>query len=435
MVTRIRALFKNTFVKNVMIVASGTAGAQILAMALIPIITRLYGPEQYGFYTAFNAIVLIITPIAALTFPIGIVLPKKDSEAKGLARLSFFVSVIIAMVTILLLLLFHQQIISLFKLESISEFIYLIPLVILFASLLQIGEQWLIRKKQFKYTAKVTFLGALIVQGSTLLIGFFSPVAAVLIVMMILGQGIKAGMMIYFAKREMFKKGDPEDHSSAFSKKTLAKKYVDFPKYRAPETFINAASQSIPVLMLSSFFGPVAVGLYGVGKSILAMPTQLLGKSVGDVFYPKISEAANNGQAITGLIMKATLVLGAIGVVPYGLVILIGPWLFGFVLGSEWATAGEYGRWIALWSLFGFMNRPSVMALPVLSAQKFHLKMTVVMLIVRMVALALGYYLFQSDVIAIAFFGVSGAILNIILILLTIRLSKAQDKRMAEKAN
>ena len=38
-------LSKNPFVRNVMIVATGTAVSQAITMAFSPIITRLYGPE------------------------------------------------------------------------------------------------------------------------------------------------------------------------------------------------------------------------------------------------------------------------------------------------------------------------------------------------------------------------------------------------------
>ena len=94
------------------------------------------------------------------------------------------------------------------------------------------------------------------------------------------------------------------------SLKKLAKRYRDFPLFRAPQVFLNAISQSLPVLMLTSFFGPAVAGFYSIGRTVLAIPSTLIGKSVGDVFYPRISEAAHNGENLTKLIKKATLSLG-----------------------------------------------------------------------------------------------------------------------------
>src|SRR5699024_1825873 len=190
--------------------------------------------------------------------------------------------------------------------------------------------------------------------------------------------------------------------------------------------FLNAASNRLPVLMLTAFFGPASAGFYSIGRTVLRLPTQLIGKSVGDVFYPRIAEAYNNKENIVNLIKRATLALAGVGIIPYGIIILFGPQLFSLVFGNDWVIAGEYARWLALWSFFGFINRPSVRSLAVLSAQKFHLLYTIGMLITRIIVLITGYYIFSSDTIAVALFGVSGAILNIGLIIFTLKISKSR---------
>ena len=72
------AIMKKKFIRNVVLVVTGTASAQLVTMLLSPIITRLYGPEAYGHMGVFLAIVGVIAPVAALTYPIAIVLPKKE---------------------------------------------------------------------------------------------------------------------------------------------------------------------------------------------------------------------------------------------------------------------------------------------------------------------------------------------------------------------
>jgi len=141
--------YRSKFVRNVAVVASGTAGAQAIVIAFSPIITRLYGPEAFGILGTFMAIVAVITPIAALSYPIAIVLPKEDSDARGIARLSASIALGVAALTSLVLLAFGDQIVSLLQVQEISSYIWLLPLVILFAAWLQINQQWVIRKKHF----------------------------------------------------------------------------------------------------------------------------------------------------------------------------------------------------------------------------------------------------------------------------------------------
>ncbi|PAV31088.1 polysaccharide biosynthesis protein [Virgibacillus profundi] len=422
----IKKLTSKSFVRNVIIMTTGTAAAQAVSLALSPIITRLYGPEAYGLMGVFMAIIQIIAPIAALSYPIAIVLPKSDKDAKGLIRLSLYISVVIATIVAIILMFFSQKIVQLFQLEDIEPFLYLIPIVILFASSLQVTEQWLIRTKQFAITAKVSFLQALLLQGSKVGIGFFHPIAAVLIVLTALGNGSKAFLLNLFLRRSNYKSPSTINEESK-SVSYLAKVHRDFPLYRAPQVFINGISQNLPILLLTIFFGPASAGFYTIGRTVLGMPTQLIGKSVGDVFYPRITEAGNKGENLTRLIIKATLALGAIGIIPFGTIVIFGPWLFSVVFGADWLTAGEFARWMALWVFFMFINQPSVKSLPVMMAQAFHLKYSIFTIIIRTGALIVGYYLFSSDVIAIAFFSISAAILNIGLILITLQISKNFD--------
>lgn len=415
-------LLKRPFVKNVFIIASGTAGAQVIAMGLSPIITRLYGPETFGVMGSFAAIINIVAPIAALSYPIAIVLPKKDEDAKGIMRLSLIITMILSAVVLLLLILFGKDLIRTFNMSQIGSYIYLIPLVIIFAGSVQVMEQWLIRTKQFSINARATFYQSIITNLSKVIIGFWYPIASVLLVITAIANGIKAFMMMILSKNSGYVINT--DGKSGKTIKELARKYKDFPKYRSPEQLLNAVSNGLPILMLTTFFGPVSAGFYTISRTVLSVPTQLIGKSVGDVFYPRIAEAVINKENLTSLIRKATLALAGVGVIPYGLVIFFGPFLFSFVFGSDWQMAGEYARWIALWLFFGFINRPSVRSLPALSAQRFHLIYTINMLIIRLGALIIAYYAFSNDLIAIAMFGVSGAILNIGLIIITLKISK-----------
>ncbi|WP_062514753.1 lipopolysaccharide biosynthesis protein [Halobacillus sp. KGW1] len=422
--TLLKGLKSNKFFRNVLIMISGTAAAQIISFILSPIITRLYGPEAYGIMGTFMALIIIITPIASLTFPSAIVLPRDDGEAKGLIRISIYVSLVLASITFFIILIFQNNIVELLKLDSIQAFLYLIPLVIILAGIFQVTEQWLIRKKYFSVSAKSTFWQSIITQGSIVLIGLSYPAAVVLVLAQALKEGLKTTLMMLFMRKSNHIGSLDISRLGNDSLKYLLKKYKDFPIFRAPEVFLNSLSQSLPILMLTIFFGPASAGYYSICKNVLNLPISLIAKSVGDVFYPKVSESFNDDKDITKLIMRATLYLSLVGVIPFGLIIWLGPWLFSIVFGADWSYAGEYARWVALWTFFAFINIPSVKSLPVLSAQSFQLKYTIFMLISRLFMLIIGYYFFSSDIIAISLFSISGALLNVGLIISTIQISK-----------
>lgn len=421
----LRNIFKIPFVRNVLIITTGTAGAQIITMFASPFITRIYGPDMMGVMGTFTSLTRILIPIAALTYPIAIVLPSKSEDAKGIARLSLIITAMISTLSFLVIILFNKNLVDIFNLTEIKSYIYLIPLVVLLAGIIQVMEQWFIRTKQFSISAKATFYQSLIVNSGKLGIGLIYPIASTLVVITAVGDGIKAFIM-FFLTKEKKQTHNEKKNKNKNSTKDLAKKYNDFPLYRAPQEFFNAMSDGVPTLMLASLFGSVSAGFYTIGRTVLRIPVQLVGKSVGDVFYPHIAEAANEGKDVSALLKRATITLGIIGIIPFGIIILFGPTIFNVVFGSEWNMAGEYARWIALWSYTSLLNRPSVRSLPVLHAQRFHLIYTIIMLITRILALVLGFVIFHSDIVAISFFAVIGALLNIGLVIFAIKLAKTK---------
>jgi O-antigen/teichoic acid export membrane protein len=429
-----KTLLQKRFIQNVFTVASGAIAAQAITLIFSPIITRLYGPELFGVLGLFMSIIAIVNPIASLTYPIAIVLPKEDSEAKGLIRLSLYIAIILSALTSFILIFFSDPIIKIFNAEMLAPYLLFIPIMMFLGATLQVIQQWLIRKKYYKVTAKVSVTNALVVNISKVAVGLFYPIILSLILITTLGSALNSVMLAKGARSSFnlsIKKKHNQIQKTRKSLLNLAKKYSDFPAYRAPEVFFNAISQGLPIIMLSTFFGPAAAGFYSIGKRVLEIPSQLIGRSVGDVFYPRISEAANEGGSISGLLTKATLSMAVVGLIPFGIIISFGPSLFSLVFGEEWSVAGEYARWIALWSYFVFINIPSVKTLPVISAQRFFLIFSIISTVVRIATLAIGGYVFNSDIIAVALYAISGGILNIILIVLTLFKSKSFDSRGA----
>lgn len=406
--------FRRPFVRNVAIVASGTAGAQVITMGFSPIITRLYGPEAFGVLGTFMALVALVTPLAALSYPIAIVLQRDDGDALGVVQLSLRISIFTAGVTGIVLYGFGDSILDLLNLQAISDFIFLIPLVMFFSVCLLVLNQWVIRKKLFKLKAKVALIQALLLNGAKTAIGFFSATAAVLITAAAFGSALHALMLVTGVRKSHV--SITTDGMAPTPLLTLAGRHSDFPLYRTPQDFINAASQGLPVIILASLFGAGAAGFYALARTVLALPSSLIAQSVSEVFYPRVAEASQHGESQHRLISRATLGLAAVGIVPFATVFIAGPLLFSFVFGPDWGAAGEYARWLSIMLFFNFINRPSVAAVPVLGIQRGLVIYEVLSTGAKLLALYLGFIVFGSDRVAVALFSIFGAVAYIALI-------------------
>lgn len=422
---QISKLFHNIFIKNVLIIALGTAGAQIITMIFSPIITRIYSPDEYGIFGLFMAIITVITPIAALTYPIAIVLPKKDNEAKKLIKLSIIISLLITFILFIILFFTGDNILNIIGASTLKSYSLIIPMAVFFNASMQIASQWLIRKHKFKTIAQINVLNSLIVNSGKTGLGLVKPIALVLIAVTTTSVAIHTLLLV--VKGNIIK-SIKNIKNIDISLLRIAKKYYDFPLYRAPQVFINAFSQGLPVILLGGLFSPSTAGFYILAISVLGIPSTLIGQSVADVFYPRITEAFHKRENLTKLIKKATLILAITGFFPYLIIILFGPLLFGLIFGSNWTTAGDFSRWLSLWFFFSLINSPSVASIPTLSMQKFFLFFEIISVITRLSTIIIIFFIFNDEILTIAFYSIVSVFINVLLIWITINTSKKLSK-------
>lgn len=400
------------FVRNVLAVAGGTAVAQGITMAFSPLVTRLYGPEVYGIQGVFMSISGVLGTVAAMNYPIAIVLPKNDLEAVGLARLSIYIGTGMCILATAFLFLYGSTLLNLLNAEEVAAFIYLIPVFMFVSVVNRVVSQWLIRKKAFRLTARVAIWQALLINSAKAGLGFAYPSAITLIVTNIVNALLGTVMALLFARRndQFVESAEVKNSERRPSAWTLAKNHRDFPLYRTPQELLNTCSQSLPALMLATYFGPANVGFFSIASGVLALPAGVIGASVMQVFYPRINEAIHCREDARGLIVRATLGLAFSGALPFVVVIAAGPMLFGLIFGAEWETAGVYAQWLSLWLFFQYINKPAVSAIPALGLQRGLLIYEMFSTGTKVLALYLGYAVFKSDVMAIALFSIFGVV-------------------------
>lgn len=415
---KLKEVRRNTLLRSIAIVASGTALAQAITFLFMPLIARLYGPEAFGVQSVFMSFAGILTSIAALTLPMAIVLPQRDEEAYGLAKLSVGIALFVSIFTAIILYLFGEKILELTDSQVIADYLFFLPPFMFLSALSATLAQWLIRKQKFRATAHLGALQALGLNSLKTAAGVFQPTALFLVLANTLGTLLQTLLYLLVLRGESWERA----HLAAtrVSITRLARAYSDFPLMRAPQVLLNAASTSIPLILLSSSFGPTAAGLYSIAMSALGVPSTLIGNAVSQVFYPKFNCAVAAGHDGRNMLVRTTAAMALAGLPIFGVAAMVSPSLFRLVFGAEWEMAGEYARWLSLWLFFAFINRPSVAALPVLKLQGFFLGFEVVSFITRIVALYIGANVFESELATIICFSIASATINALLIGCTI---------------
>ncbi|TCI36214.1 hypothetical protein EVJ29_06870 [Exiguobacterium sp. SH4S7] len=427
MYTQIINAFKSTFLKNVLILSTGTAGAQLINFLFSPVLTRIYGPDSFGVLGLYTSLITIGLPLISLSLYLAIPLPKEKNEVLKLTFSSLKIVIIGSIGIFFVLILSKEYIISTFEIENLNSLFLLVPLGILLSGILLIFQTLNIKLGKFKDNSYAILIGTIISNASKLGVGLYFSNALILIILTMLGFIVQIVILLKNGIYVILKEFQTGNIFTGYSVKQSLKKYSDFPLYRSPEMFLNAAAHSVPVIVLTSLFSPSAAGYYSLAIMVLSQPTQLVSESIGNVLYPAMAEKFNNNSKITPQILKVTGLLCLIGVIPFGIIILFGPPIFTIVFGGKWSEAGEYAQWISFWSFFLFINRPSTKALMVMSKQSFQLKFTMIVSLIRIISIVVTALLTNSALIAVATFSVIGVISNIFLIIKTYDYSIKSD--------
>ncbi|MEX5451471.1 lipopolysaccharide biosynthesis protein [Stutzerimonas stutzeri] len=413
--------------RNILTVVSGTAGAQALTLAFMPVITRIYGPEAYGVLGTFLSVTLMLIPVAALTYPIAIVLPRRDGDARGLVRLSLLVALLMALLVAALFLLFGEALTTRLQMQIIQPYLMLVPLVMFSGAALEICQQWLFRTQRFHITASIAVGHSLLFNSIRTLAGLVQPSALVLVCSTALQQALHSAMLGLAMLRAKPHVDNPHEQGTGQGEHTaqpgllaLAQRHRDFPLFRAPVMLINAVSQHLPTLILAVYFGPAAAGFFALCRQAMSMPTNLIGKSVADVYYPRISRAIHDGEPVAAMLIKATAALALVGLVPFSLVVAFGPWLFALVFGEQWQVAGEFARWLALAEYLVFVSRPCVVAVPALSLQGRFLIFEIFSTSLRVLALFGGAVLIGDALATVQAFSAAGVLIYLSLVVIVV---------------
>ncbi|WP_448563818.1 lipopolysaccharide biosynthesis protein [Thalassotalea ganghwensis] len=431
----IHSIRHSLLVRNIAIIIGGTAGAQLIALFASPVITRLYSPEAIGVLGSFIALLSVLLPIAAFSYPMAIVLPKKNRDAVKLASLSLSMVCIFSALILLVLLYLNESVGKYFGLDMTSSLFIPLSLAcaVIMSTILTICSQWVIRHRLFTLSAQVMIAQALIVNGLKIFFGLFIPFGKTLIMLSLLGMFVHSALLFIWVKikakkRHRLRLGWGLDTNTA-------KEYKNFPLYRAPQGLLANVNQNLPVLLIMTLFGPIPAGLYTLCKSTLLIPVTLIAKSVNDVLFPQINEAYINAKAISPLVIKATLGLAVLALPPLIIFVLFGPQLFSFVFGANWGEAGILAQWLALRFYFGFINRGCLAAIPVLRLDRFLLINSIISLVLSIAGFYLGVFIFNHYVYAIALHSLFSIIPQILLVFSVILVAKRHDKSLIKPIN
>ena len=373
---------------------AGSALAQAVPLLLGPWIARLYTPAEYGQFSLVWTVASNLAVVGCARYEFALVLEREDAGASAL--LALCLRMLLAMTAMAVVVggawMFWADL-------SVAA---ALPWIVLAASASQALAQWAARAGEFAVLA----WGRVVQWGG----GALAQVGLGLLQAGAWGL-IGGAMLATAAAAAMQARPAPAGGWRSLLRpqplRAMAAKHRDFPLLNTPHAFAGALQDTLAITLLTAWLGSPEAGAWALALRYLKAPASLVGGSLSQALYPRLTQAGSLAEART-LVRRNLLLLAAIALPLMLALLALGPWLFAAVFGAEWRGAGELARSLAPYVALHFIASPLSVVLMAWGAQAWGLKLALVGQVLFVGGLIAGL---QLGGLAGAGWGVSAAML------------------------
>lgn len=332
-----------------MTLVSGASAAQLIPIAIAPVLTRLYEPADFGVLAAFASITAVFVAVAAGRYSVAIMLPDNDRDAVQVTGLALVVT---AGTTALLLLAASAALAFGDDLGIVSDlgyWLYLIPVTVFASAAFEALSHFALRKDRIGDLARANVVKAAATGGAQLSLGWAGAGFGGLIGGSLVGLATGNGSLTRIYRGELRR-----TPLSMVGMRRVAAQYSHFPKFDLWSNLANILSYNLLILAVGWIYGSAFLGQYSIAVRFAALPSVLLGVAVGQVYLREAAQRVGSPASALRAFNRTVGVLALTSVVPMLAMALWGPNIFSWLFGQEWRAAGTYAACMVplLWVRF-----------------------------------------------------------------------------------
>lgn len=334
--------------------AAGTLTSQLLLVATLPLIARLYLPREYGafvFIVSFSQLVLL-----AATFNMSGLLPtfRRSGEAARFGAAILFTSSAAA-----LLLIFVGGAAA--ALRAASFPVPIDPLVAAGGGVVACStagylthRSYAVRLGRTRAAAASALLRSIIYVVAAIVFGFSSLQGEGRGVLLVAATSLGDAAGVAALRRQLPARArrslNPVRVKAGWRELKHKRKLVLGLAWS--HTVLALISLS-PVWFIKLHYGPEQTGWFGLALRVILVPVGFFGQALSDVVSRQMAVRYHSGGGIFRPLAKMAVVMATLGSFGFGLVFALGPTWFPLLLGPRWSHASQS---LSLLSLLGFSS-------------------------------------------------------------------------------
>lgn len=312
----------------------GVGLAQLIALALIPIVTRLYSPVEFSGYSNYLYVTSLAATILVFRFD-NTLIPIKFSAKRSLAFAYFVTFYSWVFVGLCIVFLFYYLSFEASP-ENVNVLVFVIGAVA--TAVFQFAMGGFVSQSAYK---KINYLR--VVQAGalgTFQIGF-ALVELLHSLGLMLGDALSRLAALVMYRRLLGRTAPMRLLRGFYAFRRVVRPLLGQSAFSTFSTLLSTASLLSPIFFLGLFVEDKAgVALFLLSYKLLAIPVSLISRSMAQVF---LGEGQKLGDEV-GKAVRSVLVINlAVALLVCAVVLLAAPWVEP-ALGRDWTGAASYVR-------------------------------------------------------------------------------------------
>lgn len=394
--------------RAVLVLAGGTALAQLIVLAAMPVISRLYNPTEFGAAAGLLALLVVLVPVAALTYDHALPIAPDERAVSSLLRVCALATVVTSIVLGLVLIFAGERIVDLLAGGELTGWLWLLVVGLLVGGLLLTLTGWAIRDREFPAISQSRIAQSVGLVTTQIGAGLLGMGGAGLMLGDVVGRAVA---LVRLTIRRRFRKTPTPDPVSRRSLAEVSRRYRRFPLVGTWPNLAQGFVLQAPLLLLIGFYGTAVGGVFAFAQRLIAAPVALIVLSVSQVFVAEAADQLRRDPAgLQKLFADSLRRLVRTGVPLLPLLTVVAIPVVPFVFGEAWRDAGLY--LVALSPLYAaqILTSPFGGVLDVLERQDLLLVREVFRAIVMVGAVVVADALGYSALVAVFMVGIAGAV-------------------------
>lgn len=366
----IQKIKSSTYLRKLTTIFSASLIGQALPFLFIPVLSRIYSPEQYSDFGVFMTFASAISLIGTLRFDQAILVPPKDDEAYSLAKSTILALLSISLLGGLFVAFYFDSFLKGVLTTGITFLIGYSGVFIQLSNRLNYNKTLGLHKISLGLSVSIAQFA-------------FQLLKSGLIIGKMVGDLIAAFPFVIRFQKQL-------NSAKNLSIQHLWDNYKNFPLISLPHALFNLIGNKLPTLIFAYLGMQQLSGEYENVFRLGMAPLALISQALYLSFSSRVVELHKNNQSTSHFFRQNLRGLLITVVIPMIPAIIACYWLIPIFLGEEWENSGLFFVLLAPMLITTVITSPFVYIPQYLNKQKTAFILEISINILKISGLSIG---------------------------------------------